>query len=62
MTQKTIFIFKEYEYAATVATIILETKDYTELKQFLQIKSIWDTEFETLEKELQFCALPIKNK
>lgn len=48
---------RKEEYAATVATVLLENEDYEWLKNFLQQQGLWDEELQKLHQELEFCAL-----
>ena len=48
---------KKNEYAATVATVLLESSDFIALKAFLETKSLWDADFQKIEIELKFCFL-----
>lgn len=48
---------KEYEYSATVATVLLEDDNYKEIKQLFIDNNLWNDEFIQLEKEVAFCAL-----
>lgn len=45
-------------YSATVATYLLQSSIYIDLKLFLISYNLWDNEFIDLEKELEFCSLP----
>jgi len=45
------------EYAALVSTVILEEDETPKLIVFLQQNNLWDSEFEELIDELEFCQL-----
>ncbi len=45
-------------YSAACATFILSNKHFSKYKTCLQLNKLWDTEFQELEKELEFCSLP----
>lgn len=47
------------EYAALVATTILSAQFFSEVEEFMIIKELWDSEFENLKEELQFCSLTL---
>lgn len=49
---------RKMAYSAAVATFILENNNFISYKEILNKKSLWDSEFEDLEKELEFCSLP----
>lgn len=48
---------RKQQYAATVATVILEDPNFEQLCNFFQQNALWDTELSNLVQELQFCAL-----
>ena len=45
-------------YSATKSTYILQSSIYQMLKLHLISEGLWDSEFVSLEKELEFCSLP----
>ena len=49
---------RKEEYAATVSTYILRHELYKNLRSYLLLSDIWDSELDVLEKELEFCSLP----
>ncbi len=48
---------REYEYSATVATVLLTNPDYAEIKQLFKDHQLWNDEFIELEKQVRYCAL-----
>ncbi len=48
---------REEEYAALVSTIILEEDETPKLIAFLKQNNLWDSEFDELIGELEFCQL-----
>ncbi len=48
---------KQYEYSATVATILLTNPNYAEIKKLFEKCNLWTDEFVNLEKEVKYCAL-----
>jgi len=46
------------EYSAAMATAILNHPDFQELKRILEAQGLWDADFQQLEKQMHFCALP----
>ncbi|RYU94666.1 HNH endonuclease [Emticicia agri] len=49
----------EAEYSAVVASYLLNDDDYIIIREILVKYSLWDEEFEKLEKQLEFCALDV---
>lgn len=49
---------RKMAYSAAVSTFILKHHLYEQYKSFLMGKLMWDSEFISLEKELEFCSLP----
>jgi len=48
---------KEKKYSALVSTIILQSDEFKIIEQFLTENNFWDSEFDNLKKELEFCCL-----
>jgi len=48
---------RDEEYAALVSTVILEEDETPKLIEFLKQNNLWDSEFEELIDELEFCQL-----
>jgi len=48
---------RKEEYAALVSTVILEEDETLKLIKFLKQNNLWDTEFDDLITELEFCQL-----
>lgn len=48
---------RKEEYAALVSTVILEEDETPKLIEFLQQNNLWDSEFDELIAELEFCQL-----
>jgi uncharacterized protein (TIGR02646 family) len=47
-------------YSATVATVLLNEDEYTQIKAIFTQHNLWTAEFETVENELKYCALDTK--
>jgi uncharacterized protein (TIGR02646 family) len=50
------------EYSSVVASYLLNDDDFQVIKGLMQKNSLWDEEFEILEKELRFCALKVRER
>lgn len=48
------------EYSSVVASYLLHDDDFQIIKDLMLKYSLWDNEFEVLERELQFCALEVR--
>ncbi|MED2184891.1 HNH endonuclease [Bacillus wiedmannii] len=50
----------EMEYSATVATVIVSSRFYEEMKEQMVIKKLWNTELEQLDKVAREISLEVK--
>lgn len=48
------------EYSSVVASYLLHDDDFIVIKQLMQKNALWDDEFESLEMQMRFCALDVK--
>ncbi|HAK78954.1 MAG TPA: hypothetical protein DCR35_09190 [Runella sp.] len=48
------------EYSAVVASYLLHDDDFIVVKDLMQKNKLWDDEFESLENQMRFCALDVK--
>ncbi|RDB06958.1 hypothetical protein [Runella aurantiaca] len=48
------------EYSAVVASYLLNDDDFQIIKDLMRKNNLWDEEFESLEKQLKFCALNVR--
>lgn len=48
------------EYSAVVASYLLNDDDFQIIKGLMLKNNLWDEEFESLESQLQFCALEVR--
>ncbi|MCP1385734.1 hypothetical protein [Runella salmonicolor] len=48
------------EYSAVVASYLLNDDDFQIIKDLMQKNNLWDEEFESLEKQLKFSALDVR--
>lgn len=50
------------EYSSVVASYLLNDDDFQIIKDLMQKNSLWGGEFETLENQMLFCALEVKER
>jgi uncharacterized protein (TIGR02646 family) len=48
------------EYSSVVASYLLNDDDFKIIKDLMLKHGLWDAEFESLEKQLKYCALEVK--
>ncbi|MDF7816563.1 hypothetical protein P1X15_03115 [Runella sp. MFBS21] len=48
------------EYSCVVASYLLHDDDFQVIKDWMLKYNLWDAEFESLEEQLQYCALEVK--
>jgi uncharacterized protein (TIGR02646 family) len=51
---------EEYVYSATVATVVIHSEKYFEIKDILIKHSLWNESFDILEEQMRYCALDTK--
>ncbi|MBO7554150.1 MAG: hypothetical protein J6T82_08990 [Bacteroidaceae bacterium] len=49
---------RKHAYSSTLSTCVLYDEHYLKIKKFLIDEKIWNTDYDTFEKEMLFCALP----
>ena len=49
-------------YSSVVASYLLNDNDFQVIKDLMLKNSLWDEEFEILERELRFCALEVRER
>lgn len=52
---------RENSFSATKSTFVLKNMNYIYMKNDMTEKGIWSEAFQSLEKELMFCCLPLHN-